>query len=133
MRAAGIWGHHPHLVDEPMQAFLTATRRSAGTGPARIGPLPMVAVAGQLGILEATQSLPLGQWTVVTETIKPAVGRSEVQLEVGTAQTGFPPDFPPRFPPPDNGFPMWSLLPIAILTIIAATFLLRRPLACRRS
>ncbi|PWW60212.1 hypothetical protein [Actinokineospora spheciospongiae] len=128
IRAAGTWGDEPHPVEEPMRALMTATPDDP-TQP-RIGPVPMAAVAGQPGVVEIPRSLPAGQWTVVVESINPALGRGEARLGVGATTTGFPPDFPPRPPVPHDTWWGRLLWPIAFAVIVVITILLaRRPKA----
>jgi hypothetical protein len=79
--AAATWADDHHRVDKRIAATITATSPSGQ----RVGPFPLTAVAGKVGVLTVAQPLPPGVWTVVAESAVPAIGRGEAVLRVGTA------------------------------------------------
>jgi hypothetical protein len=76
--AAGRWAKDKHPVTERIAATAMATSEDGQY----LGPLRLVAVPGQPGVLALERPLPPGTWTVVAESAVPALGRGETKLTV---------------------------------------------------
>jgi hypothetical protein len=141
--AVATWAGDRHPVDEPVAATLLAT---SGAGQ-QVGPLPMSPIPGRTGVLTADRLLPPGEWTVVTESAVPAIGRGQAVLRVGAAagtspgRSASPPPGPAQREVTEayggeSRVPNWALDVAALgalVAVAALAVLLGRQLRDRRS
>lgn len=128
VRAAGTWGTDLHQVEESMWMVLTATPVPADGGRAAVGPVVMLPVDEEVGVLQAPELLTRGKWNVVVEASHPAFGKGEALVDVSGKATGFPDTYTPPLPEPDGWWGMWLLWTFAVaFPAAAALFIRRRP------
>lgn len=125
VRAAGTWGKELHPVEEQMWVVMTATPVPADGTRTAVGPLVMLPVDEQTGVVQAPQFLDRGKWTVVVEASHPALGKGDAVIDVDGSASGFPETYTPPLPEPANAWSVW-LWPLAVLALVGAALIVGR-------